>query len=345
MNDLVEQMASKYQVREEPPPIGSLKSSPALEFSKAVKKMSEWGENMIEPEWLWPGFLIEGNITLLNAQYKAGKTTLLSYLLLAMDRGIELAGAVPQKVKVLILSEESEHLWMNRRENLEYSPDFQQTVYALTREAKRDKTLPGWKKLIEEMTDFIIKKNIKLLIIDTLSRHWPVNDENSPTQMELAIDPLFDMMAKANPAVLLLHHMRKSGGEYGMASRGSGALPAAVDIILEFERIANGSLTQRKIKGYSRYSDTPEEIIIDLTDEQYVTVGNAEMAQEMFDKEYILGQLKGTDELHPISAVDLRMSFTRKINRMTFSRRINKLLSEKKIGRVGQKRNTSYYVF
>ena len=67
--------------------------------------------------------------------------------------------------------------------------------------------------------------------------------------------------------MLLLHHPRKKRSEEGNTARGSGALLAFVDIILElhrFGRLASDDFN-RKLISLSRYRDTPRKLIYQWT--------------------------------------------------------------------------------
>jgi hypothetical protein len=70
--------------------------------------------------------------------------------------------------------------------------------------------------------------------------------------------------------------MRKSDGKEGTASRGSGALPAFVDIIMEMRRFNpdGGEDGRRTLTGLARYRETPAELVVELTDEEYVVHGS-----------------------------------------------------------------------
>src|SRR5262245_29273107 len=74
-----------------------------------------------ETLWLWDGFLAEGNITLLTAQSKSGKTTLLTHVLARMRLAGTLAERAVAPVKAVVITEEPRHLWEARHErfNLE----------------------------------------------------------------------------------------------------------------------------------------------------------------------------------------------------------------------------------
>src|SRR5205085_9897076 len=72
--------------------------------------------------WLWDGFLAGGNVTLLTAQWKAGKTTLVSVLLTKLRAGGELAGRRVGPARAVIVSEEGPEHWLRRGETLDFGP-------------------------------------------------------------------------------------------------------------------------------------------------------------------------------------------------------------------------------
>lgn len=107
-----------------------------------------------------------------------------------------------------------------------------------------------------------------LVVIDTLSRHWGVNDEDDAAQINKALLPLLVLARNSNWSWLVTHHNRKSGGAYGASVRGSNALVANVDILLELARLTPFDPTpRRRIDTLSRYSSTPESFKI-VWDEQ-----------------------------------------------------------------------------
>ena len=69
-------------------------------------------------------------------------------------------------------------------------------------------------------------------------------------------------------AVLVLHHTTKVGDE----ARGSTAITALADIILTLHR-ENEHPQRRRLEGRSRYQATPESLLIELRDGQYVLLG------------------------------------------------------------------------
>lgn len=220
-------------------------------------------------EWVWEGFLAKGYITLLSALWKAGKTTLIALLLKALQSDSMFLGQTIHPVSVLIISEEGEGLWVRRR--VEYN--IQSKVWILSRPIKRRLNYDEWISLLEQEAKFCVDSQVEVLIIDTISNFWSVDNESDAPKLEAALLPLNHLLEN-NIAVLLIHHFRKSGGEEGTASRGSGALASKVDIIVEFKRLqGEESSTKRVIKTYSRFEETPSEIVIELEDDEYKVLG------------------------------------------------------------------------
>jgi hypothetical protein len=60
----------------------------------------------------------------------------------------------------------------------------------------------------------------------------------------------------------------------GDATRGSSALPGAADVVLSLRRPeGNSRKSLRVLQSLSRFSETPEELVIELTDEGYIPLG------------------------------------------------------------------------
>jgi hypothetical protein len=66
----------------------------------------------------WAGYLSRGSITLLSAFWKSGKSTLLTHLVKAAERGGELCGLKVEPCQLLVVSEEPDGLWVARRDQL-----------------------------------------------------------------------------------------------------------------------------------------------------------------------------------------------------------------------------------
>lgn len=246
-------------------------------------------------EWLWEGFLAKGHLTLFSALWKSGKSTLVAQLLKAIQKGEKFAGQATKPTKVFILSEESEGLWARRKDELDLNSP---TSWVLCRPIKQRLSYSQWIELLRKSADFCKENEIDLFIIDTIAGFWNTRDENSASEVGSALLPIKELTTN-NIAVLLVHHFRKSGGDEGVASRGSGALGSEADIIIEFTRLEgqNPNDRQRKLRGLSRFEETPVEIVIELVDGEYVLRGTlADVSKEAKLKSVLL-ILNGEDEL------------------------------------------------
>ena len=80
---------------------------------------------------------------------------------------------------------------------------------------------------------------------------------------------------RVGASVLLVHHPRKGGAGEGQAARGSGALPGYVDTIIELRRFTKDDQDDRRrvLTAYSRFDETPRELVIELKADGYATLG------------------------------------------------------------------------
>jgi hypothetical protein len=215
-------------------------------------------------DWVWEGYLARGAITLLTSQWKAGKTTLVSVLLKRLSTGEPLAGLATAKTPVAIVSEERVPSWRRRHERLQFGNNLSFLCRPFTSRPTRE----SWESLIDQLVTLGIERGIGLVVIDPLAQFLPGFAESQSTMMLEALQPL-DRLTAAGISVLLLHHPRKVEGTPGSAARGSGALCAAVDLLVEM-KLPQGCLPQerrRKLFAWSRYEETPRERVIELSED------------------------------------------------------------------------------
>lgn len=235
------------------------------------KIWSKITEEENKKEWIWENYIAKGHSTLLSALWKAGKSTLLRHLFVTIHNQSEFAGQPTFKSRILVISEENEAEWLSQKEELEAEEI--DHVFIWSRPIRVKPNLKQWVQFITETTEYVLKNKIDLVVIDTLSTFWPIDNENDSAQVLKALVPLYSL-TENNIAVLLVHHFRKGGGDQAQASRGSGALPGFVDNIIEFTRKEDGFPTQRVLKTYGRFSDVIPSVVIDLTPEgEYKTLG------------------------------------------------------------------------
>lgn len=225
---------------------------------------------------VWDKLIFKSRLHLFSAYMKSGKTELLSGLCRAMLAGDDYLGYETNQSKILYLTEEHTNDIRRRLERLEHTPTGSLFIHG------RDSgflALDG--STIEDIKLFMIANGIEVLIIDTIAKFWTVENENDAGQVTAAVKPLLDLAGNTGAAVILVHHDRKSEGEHGRQIRGSGALFALVDQALLLSRPQGGKKTQRILKTLGRFSESPEELLIDFRDGRYISLGNPELAENM----------------------------------------------------------------
>ncbi len=228
------------------------------------------------PHWIWPGYLARGHITLVNGLWKAGKTTLLGHLLRDLAAGGGLVEA-PVAGKVLVVSEETPTLWCRRRDDLRLGP----ALHIVFRPFLSRPRAGEWEDYISRVAESVRESGYVLVVFDTIAPLWPVTDENSASEVSAALMPL-RRIVDAGAALMLVHHPRKGDATEGQASRGSGALPAAADVIVELRRhrAEDPHDRRRVLRGYSRFEETPQETVLELGESGYRVVGDRATARQ-----------------------------------------------------------------
>jgi hypothetical protein len=244
--------------------------------------------------WLLHGIIRPAAITLLTALWKCGKTTWLAHLFAALHRGGEFCGLPVDPARVLVITEEPADLWIERRDGLGIGDH----VEALIRPLRGRPSCKEWLAFIDNWAALTAERQYQLVVIDPLPNFWPVWDENDAAQVIAALTPL-RCLTDAGAAVLLNMHPRKSDGAEGTAPRGSGALSAFPDILIEMRRMCPADHRDRRrvLTGLSRYRETPAELVIELSAEgdQYTALGDRAEAKGRLRSEQIDAVLPDAD--------------------------------------------------
>ncbi len=235
-----------------------------------------WGNRLVVDgaplSWIWEGYLRPGSITLLTSQWKSGKTTLVSILLSRMKRGGQLADLAVLPGKAVVVSEESPEQWHTRHQKFDLGH-----VYFLCRPFCGKPRLEEWLRLIDHVAELCGRDGFRLVVLDTLAAFLPGRNEAQAGSMIEGLAPL-QRLSKMGVSTLLLHHPRKGEPLPGQAARGSGALAAFVDIILEMSwpNRSDPQDRRRRILAFSRDERTPAQRVIELNAEgtDYLTRGD-----------------------------------------------------------------------
>jgi predicted ATP-dependent serine protease len=290
---------------------------------------NEAGEATEAVEWLVKGYVAEGAITVLSAKVKMGKTTLATRLVQAVLSDKPFLGARTKRTPVVYLTEQPRVSFRValQRANLTHERDLRILYYNQTLGVP-------WAVVAAAAAEECKRIGAKLLIIDTLAQFAGLvgDSENDSGAVLEAVRPLQETAGKC-VAVLILYHDRKSGGEVGDATRGSSALPGAADVVLSLRRPAgNSRKSLRVIQSLSRFSETPEQLVIELTEQGYISLGeNADVALQEA-REAILAAIP-TSEADAITIE--KITEAAKTMRTTAQRALKVLVSSGRIQRLG----------
>lgn len=229
-------------------------------------------ETSPETPWRVAGLLADGALTELDGRPKtAGKSTFGGHLIGAVLDGRPFLGRRTVRSPVVLLSEQPA---ASLRSTLAAAGVLDRDdLHLLLLRAARG---ADWPAIVTAAVAECQRTAARVLAIDTLPQ-WAglrgdaENDSGSALE---ALRPLQDAAADGL-AVLLMRHDRKSGGDVGESARGSSAFTGAVDIVLRLSRRPDALRpTIRELAVLSRFEGWPEQEMIELTAEGYVSLGN-----------------------------------------------------------------------
>jgi hypothetical protein len=179
-----------------------------------------------------------------------------------MQQGGELAGLAVGRGRAFVVTEESPLDWDARCRRLGIGPN----VQFLCRPFQGARpTEAQWFALVASLEKLHRSEGVELVVIDPLATLLPGYAETSAPKL---LDCLLPLQALANPGpeVWLMHHPGRGKRPDGQATRGMSALPGFVDIVMEMSHYkrARSRDRRRRICSYSRYAETPRDVIIEL---------------------------------------------------------------------------------
>jgi hypothetical protein len=246
--------------------------------------------------WLWEGYVAAGMVSLLTSQWKSGKSTLISLLAARMDQGGELAGLPISKGRVAIISEEGPGIWDERASAL----DLGKHISYFCQPYKNKPTMEEWLELVNGMIELRESEGLDLVVIDTLATFLPGSNENTAGVIMNCLMPLKSLTSRGI-GVLLVHHPRKGVYKPGQASRGSGALPGYVDILMEMGWAGSpddAADRRRWLRGFSRHQQTRRHVIVELSADgkDYLLRGTVEEERTAHCWEVVRWVLQGVND-------------------------------------------------
>ena len=178
--------------------------------------------------WLVEDLLPADGLSLLTADPKAGKSTLARCLSTCVATGQPWLGIQTRQGEVLHLAlEERGHTVLTHFDALK-APDHCIDVQI--------GQAPEVGQQVRMLYDYIEERCPTLVVVDTLCKLRPISNLKDYAECSAAMAPLIEMSRRFECHIMLLHHSRKSGGEYGSDASGSAAIAGAVDVHLTLSR-------------------------------------------------------------------------------------------------------------
>jgi hypothetical protein len=290
-------------------------------------------------DWIMPGYVARGAISEIGAKVKAGKTTLIAALVRAAADGADFLGRPTLKTSTVYLTEQPAVSFRQtiKRAGLLGRHDFHFLL-------RSDVPPMAWSEVVAAAVDECERIGAKLLIIDTLPQfaELPGDAENNSGDALAAMQPL-QRAAARGLGVVTVRHDRKAGGDVGDSGRGSSAFAGVSDIVISLRRPeGTGKQNVRVLKARSRFSETPAELVIDLTESGYVALGDSPYRALQDAKEAILAEAPSSE---PKAMTVMELAKIVHVPRTTLLRGLEDLVAEGKLTRFGQGKRASPFQY
>jgi DNA-binding HxlR family transcriptional regulator len=289
-----------------------------------------------EAAWIVDHLIGRGVLSIVAGLPKAGKSTLVYGALGAVtggENGGVFLGLPVQPAAVLLLTEEPPSTVEEKADRFGLADE---RVYILPKRGARAGR--SWPKLMEAVLEFCRKRpEIRVVVVDTLDKFADLTAKRSEADTGVireTIDPLYPIL-DLGVAVVLITHQRKEEGAYGLRVRGGTSLTGSADVIVEVERPSESAglgKEARVLKLVSRFTDTPDEIAIELGENGWRSLGTVSAAVRKMRQEDVLELV---DE-EPRTREQLVAAAAGKLSDRTLRRRLGELVDRALAVRTGE---------
>ena len=282
------------------------------------------------PEWIAHGYVAAGAVTEIDGKVKGGKTTLVMALIAAVRKGRPFLGQPTTKTSVVYLTEQNEGSYREalRRAGLLTADDVHILFWNRVQGV-------GWEEVVALARVKARDTGAGLLVVDTLA-HWSGLRGDAENNSGAALEAVGPLLAAAADGlgVVVLRHERKSGGDVGDSARGSSAFGGAVDIVVQVSRSeGNARATLRKLTSLSRFDETPDEQMVELTETgEYVSHGDGSAVAHA---EALAAVLVAVPDREGLAAEEKEVLESTGIPRATARRALEELIRDGRVVRIG----------
>lgn len=233
----------------------------------SLRELQAHPELLEEPEPVIPRLAFRGRTTGFVAPDKSGKSTLAGEAVAAKSRGRPFLGErVDIGNAIVAAPDEAVGDTVRRLTELNADPD---RVRVLTLHPPN---------LLGKLNALLETSPADLLVVDSLAEYARLTLGRAPDDGDAAgwgaiVRPLVQLSRERDVGVLLLHHPRRSDGQY----RGSGEIAAALDCLLEMTMPNAGEdPTLRRFRGRARWP--VENFALRMEEGQYVLGGGGPLS-------------------------------------------------------------------
>jgi RecA/RadA recombinase len=212
------------------------KNNPADLFD--LRTISEVQEN--EVDWLWPGVIPRGMLSLIGGKQGLGKSFLICDLAARISAGKPMPdGSQGDPAKVLLLAREDDHGCVLKPRLRAAGADTDNVLVSLF-SSTAHKTPIDLATNIEVLIEATLKHRFEMIVVDTFAAFASVGtDANAAQDVRQLLDSLTRLAQTTQAAVVVIAHLRKSGqadGDPMDAIAGSAQMTAGVRVASLLEK-------------------------------------------------------------------------------------------------------------
>lgn len=285
------------------------------------------GELLGEPPesyaWVVEGRLPAAGLGLVAGKPKAGKSTLVRALALAVARGVPWLGFPTTAGPVIYLALEEKRAEV-REHFRAMGARADDQILVLCTAAPLD--------ALERLRHEALWRHPVLIIIDPLFRFVRVDDGNDYATMSTALEPLMTLARETGAHVLLVHHLGKGTdhADAGDSVLGSTAIFGAVDVALLMKRTER----YRTLSSIQRYGQDLDETTLTLDPEtRNVGAGVTRAAAELDDAARRIVEYFAA---HPAPVTEAELDGSIECRRQAWKRALRDLVAGGRIARTGR---------
>lgn len=197
-------------------------------------------------EWLWPGLIPIGKLSLLSGDPGLGKSFVTIDIAARVSRGkvwpVQLDGSTasqpPGSVVFLACEDDVADTVRPRLDRANADVTKIHVVEGVNKDGREQGF--GLDRDLELLADFIRKLgDVRLLVIDPISAYFGTTDSHKNADVRATLAPLIHLAAELRFAILAINHLAKGHGKAMHRSLGSIAIVAAARVGLNFYRDPN----------------------------------------------------------------------------------------------------------